>query len=181
FLHAHPDGIMIKALSGGGGRGMRIVKSADEVADAYQRCVEEARIGFANDAVFAEELWEGARHIEIQVIAAPRDRKTVAAALSDRDCSVQRYRQKVVELGPAPWLPNTVRERMHAAAARLCAATGYRGIATVEFLFDPRDERFVFLEVNPRIQVEHTVTEQVTGIDLVEVQLRIAAGEDIDD
>ncbi|GAA4490586.1 carboxyl transferase domain-containing protein [Rhodococcus olei] len=180
FLVAHPRGIMIKALAGGGGRGMRPVRAADEVADAYRACAAEAELGFGNPALFAEALCEGARHIEVQIVAAPDgDGTTRALALGDRDCSVQRRHQKLIEVAPAQQLSDRTRLGLHRAAARLCADQGYRGLATVEFLVTGED--FVFLEVNPRIQVEHTITEEVTGTDLVAVGLDIARGATLAD
>src|SRR5271156_559094 len=157
FLAAHENGIVIKALAGGGGRGMRMVRGAEQIDDAYRQCAAEAHLA-------------NARHIEVQVVATP----SRALALGDRDCSIQRRYQKLVEIAPAQGISTTLRRDLHRAAARLCAQADYRGLATVEFLV--AGEQFVFLEVNPRIQVEHTVTEEVTGIDLVAVQLRIAGG-----
>jgi acetyl/propionyl-CoA carboxylase alpha subunit/acetyl-CoA carboxylase carboxyltransferase component len=170
FAAAHDDAIVIKALAGGGGRGMRIVRSADQIYDAYRQCAAEAQLGFGDPAVFAEAHLANARHIEVQIVATP----SRALALGDRDCSIQRRYQKLVEIAPAQGISTTLRRDLHRAAAQLCAQVDYRGIATVEFLV--AGEQFVFLEVNPRIQVEHTVTEEVTGIDLVAVQLRIAGG-----
>jgi acetyl/propionyl-CoA carboxylase alpha subunit/acetyl-CoA carboxylase carboxyltransferase component len=179
FLAAHSGGIVVKALAGGGGRGMRIVRSADEVDDAYRQCAVEAQLGFGTPALFAEAHFAKARHIEVQVVAAPNGRGAQVLALGDRDCSVQRRYQKVIELAPAQHLSDTLRRALHQAAVRLCAQVGYRGLATVEFLVS--GDRFVFLEVNPRIQVEHTVTEEVTGVDLVAVQLAIASGESFEE
>ncbi|GBE66971.1 carbamoyl-phosphate-synthetase [Mycobacterium sp. MFM001] len=170
FAAGQPDGIVIKALAGGGGRGMRIVKDAAAIDDAYRHCAAEAQLGFGDSAVFAEALFDNARHIEVQIVATP-DR---ALALGDRDCSIQRRYQKLVEIAPAQGISTALRRDLHRAAAVLCARVGYRGLATVEFLV--AGEQFVFLEVNPRIQVEHTVTEEVTGIDLVALQLGIARG-----
>ena len=170
FLAAHENGIVIKALAGGGGRGMRIVRGAEQIDDAYRQCAAEAQLGFGDSALFAEAHLANARHIEVQVVATP----SRALALGDRDCSIQRRYQKLVEIAPAQGISTTLRRDLHRAAARLCAQADYRGLATVEFLV--AGEQFVFLEVNPRIQVEHTVTEEVTGIDLVAVQLRIAGG-----
>ena len=170
FLAAHEKGIVIKALAGGGGRGMRIVRGAEQIDDAYRQCAAEAQLGFGDSALFAEAHLANARHIEVQVVATPSH----ALALGDRDCSIQRRYQKLVEIAPAQGISTTLRRNLHRAAARLCAQADYRGLATVEFLV--AGEQFVFLEVNPRIQVEHTVTEEVTGIDLVAVQLRIAGG-----
>ncbi|MFI6570216.1 acetyl-CoA carboxylase family protein [Nocardia fluminea] len=170
FFGSRSGAIMIKALAGGGGRGMRVVRTAEEIDDAYRQCAAEAQLGFGNPAVFAETLLENARHIEVQIVATGG----TALALGDRDCSVQRRQQKLVEIAPAQGLSDGLRRDLHAAAARLCAQVGYRGLATVEFLLS--GDEFVFLEVNPRIQVEHTVTEEVTGVDLVAVQLAIAQG-----
>ncbi|AII08531.1 acetyl-CoA carboxylase family protein [Rhodococcus opacus] len=179
FFAEHPGGIMIKALAGGGGRGIRAVRSADRIDEAYRLCASEAQLGFGNPALFAEALLDGARHVEVQVVAAQQAGATRALAVGDRDCSVQRRHQKLVEIAPAQGLDPGLRSDLHEAAARLCASVGYRGLATVEFLVSR--EGFVFLEVNPRIQVEHTVTEEVTGIDLVAVQIDIARGADFGD
>ena len=163
--------VMIKAVAGGGGRGMTPVRRTGDLAAAYDRCAAEARAAFGSADLYAEELIEGARHIEVQVAA---DAAGAVLVLGDRDCSVQRRRQKLVEIAPAPWLDDDVRARLHAAATALIAAVPYRGLATAEFLV--RDGEIAFLEVNPRIQVEHTVTEEVTGLDLVALALRLADG-----
>jgi acetyl/propionyl-CoA carboxylase alpha subunit/acetyl-CoA carboxylase carboxyltransferase component len=163
--------VMVKAVAGGGGRGIAPVRSADALAPAYERCAAEARAAFGSAALYAEELIEGARHVEVQVAA---DAAGTVLALGDRDCSVQRRRQKLIEIAPAPWLDDDVRARLHGAATALIAAVPYRGLATAEFLVRGRD--ITFLEVNPRIQVEHTVTEEVTGLDLVALALRLADG-----
>jgi len=174
FFAARGGAIMIKALAGGGGRGMRKVSSADQVDNAYQQCAAEAQLGFGDPALFAEAALDAARHIEVQVVGAPAGHQTHALALGDRDCSIQRRYQKLVEIAPAEGLSDALRRGLHQAAARLCARVGLRGLATVEFLVAA--DKFVFLEVNPRIQVEHTVTEETTGVDLVAVQLAIADG-----
>ncbi|MDT5350951.1 MAG: hypothetical protein QOH91_4238, partial [Mycobacterium sp.] len=177
FFAAQDGAIMIKALAGGGGRGMRKVDKGDQVDqldNAYRQCAAEAQLGFGDPAVFAEAHLGAARHIEVQIVAAPAGAQTHALALGDRDCSIQRRYQKIVEIAPAQGLSATLRRDLHQAAARFCASAGLRGLATVEFLV--AGEKFVFLEVNPRIQVEHTVTEEVTGVDLVAVQLAIAGG-----
>ncbi|MGC1151747.1 carboxyl transferase domain-containing protein [Mycobacterium sp.] len=179
FASAHDGGVVIKALAGGGGRGMRIVHSADQIDDAYRQCAAEAELGFGDRAVFAEAHLVDARHIEVQIVAAPSGPATRALALGDRDCSIQRRHQKLIEIAPAQGLSEELRRELHAAAARLCARADYRGLATVEFLV--ADGQFVFLEVNPRIQVEHTVTEETTGLDLVAVQLVIARGASFDE
>ena len=178
FFNACSGAIMIKALAGGGGRGMRKVDSADRIDDAYRQCAAEAQLGFGNPALFAEAVLEDARHVEVQIVAAPVGHQTRALALGDRDCSIQRRFQKLVEIAPAQGLSDTVRHALHRAAARLCARVGLHGLATVEFLVASEKDgaNFVFLEVNPRIQVEHTVTEEVTGVDLVAAQLAIAGG-----
>jgi acetyl/propionyl-CoA carboxylase alpha subunit/acetyl-CoA carboxylase carboxyltransferase component len=174
FFAAQHGPVMIKALSGGGGRGMRRVDDADQIDNAYRQCAAEARRGFGDSAVFAEALLDDARHIEVQIVAAPAGPRTHALALGDRDCSIQRRYQKVVEIAPAQRLSDALRRELHLAAARLCGRVGLRGLATVEFLIT--GEKFVFLEVNPRIQVEHTITEETTGVDLVAAQLAIAGG-----
>ena len=174
FFAAQDGGIMIKALAGGGGRGMRKVDSADQIDGAYQQCAAEAQLGFGDAALFAEALLDAARHIEVQIVGAPAGHQTHALAIGDRDCSIQRRYQKLIEIAPAQALSDKLRRDLHQAAARLCARVGLRGLATVEFLV--AGDNFVFLEVNPRIQVEHTVTEETTGVDLVAVQLAIAGG-----
>ncbi|MCV7098865.1 carboxyl transferase domain-containing protein [Mycobacterium palustre] len=174
FFADHDGAVMIKALAGGGGRGMRKVTRADQIENAYQQCAAEARLGFGDPALFAEALLEPARHIEVQVVGAPAGHQTHALALGDRDCSIQRRYQKLVEIAPAQGLSDGLRRELHRAAARLCARVGLRGLATAEFLVS--ENEFVFLEVNPRIQVEHPITEETTGVDLVAVQLAIARG-----
>jgi acetyl/propionyl-CoA carboxylase alpha subunit/acetyl-CoA carboxylase carboxyltransferase component len=174
FFATQGRAVMIKALAGGGGRGMRRVDSADQIDNAYRQCAAEAQLGFGNPALFAEALLDDARHIEVQIVAAPAGPRTHALALGDRDCSIQRRYQKLVEIAPAQGLSDSLRRDLHLAAARLCGRVGLRGLATVEFLVT--GEKFVFLEVNPRIQVEHTITEETTGVDLVAAQLAIAAG-----
>jgi acetyl/propionyl-CoA carboxylase alpha subunit/acetyl-CoA carboxylase carboxyltransferase component len=174
FFATQDGAVMIKALTGGGGRGMRRVDSADQIDNAYRQCAAEAQLGFGNSALFAEALLDDARHIEVQIVAAPAGPRTHALALGDRDCSIQRRYQKVVEIAPAQGLSDALRRDLHLAAARLCGRVGLRGLATVEFLV--AGEKFVFLEVNPRIQVEHTITEETTGVDLVAAQLAIARG-----
>ncbi|WP_346619197.1 carboxyl transferase domain-containing protein [Blastococcus montanus] len=166
--------VMLKARHGGGGRATRILRRGDDVAAAVAQVSDEARVAFGTDALLAEELVERARHVEVQVLGDDREEVVV---LGDRDCSLQRTRQKVVEIAPAPDLPERVRGKLHDAAAAFARHVGLRGLATVEFLV-PADhpERFTFLECNPRLQVEHTVTEETSGLDLVRLQLRVAAG-----
>ena len=179
FLAAQDGGIVIKALAGGGGRGMRIVRSADQIDDAYRQCAAEAELGFGDPAVFAEAHLANARHIEVQIVAASCGEGARALALGDRDCSIQRRYQKLIEIAPAQDISEPLRRELHEAAARLCSQAEYRGLATVEFLV--AGDRFVFLEVNPRIQVEHTITEETTGLDLVSLQLGIAGGATYDE
>ncbi|MFJ9173297.1 carboxyl transferase domain-containing protein [Streptomyces sp. NPDC102360] len=167
--------VMVKAVGGGGGRGMRVVRDAAELDEAWERCASEAQQAFGRAELYVERLWEGARHIEVQVVG---DGAT-ASHLWERDCSAQRRHQKLVEIAPAPGLGASLRGRLLDAALRLARATHYAGVGTVEFLL--RGEEFVFMEANPRLQVEHTVTEEVTGVDLVATQLRIAAGESLAD
>jgi acetyl/propionyl-CoA carboxylase alpha subunit/acetyl-CoA carboxylase carboxyltransferase component len=175
LLAEHPSGIAIKALSGGGGRGIRIVSDTSDLAGAVRACAAEAQVGFGDARVFAEALITGARHIEVQVVGTPNG----AVVIGDRDCSIQRRRQKIVEIAPAPGLSEKSRQSLHSDAERLLASADYRSLATVEFLVV--DDQYWLLEVNPRIQVEHTVTEAVTGLDLVAAQLEVAAGRTPDD
>ncbi|MBU3058228.1 carboxyl transferase domain-containing protein [Pseudomonas indica] len=169
--------IMLKALAGGGGRGMRAVREASELEEAYARCQSEAHTAFGNGDLYVERLIENARHIEIQVIG---DGHRVTH-LWERDCSLQRRHQKLIELAPSPGLDAALRQRILDAALTLAEATHYQGIGTFEFLVDAARGDFVFMEANPRIQVEHTVTEAITGVDLLHAQLRLAAGARLDE
>ncbi|MFA1541952.1 ATP-binding protein [Actinomadura monticuli] len=164
--------LMLKATAGGGGRGIRVITSEAELADAYERTSQEAARAFGSGVVFLERLVTGARHVEVQVIA---DGET-AWALGVRDCSVQRRNQKIIEESASPVLSPEQAAGLKASAERLAVAVGYRGAATVEFLYHPGDELFAFLEVNTRLQVEHPITESTTGFDLVRAQLHVAAG-----
>ncbi|ADB32368.1 Carbamoyl-phosphate synthase L chain ATP- binding protein [Kribbella flavida DSM 17836] len=165
--------LMLKATAGGGGRGIRVIRDADELREAYQRTSDEAARAFGSGVVFLERLVTGARHVEVQVIA---DGQGTAWALGVRDCSVQRRNQKVIEESASPVLaPDQVAE-LKASAERLAVAVGYRGAGTVEFLYHLGDKLFAFLEVNTRLQVEHPITELTTEFDLVKAQLHIAAG-----
>ncbi|MEV8596249.1 carboxyl transferase domain-containing protein [Streptomyces sp. NPDC052012] len=170
--------VMVKAVAGGGGRGMRAVHDPDELEEALRRCGSEAAHAFGDGAVYVEQLLPGPRHVEVQVLG---DGSGAVVAYGDRDCSLQRHRQKVVEIAPAPGLAEPVRAGLHDAALRLAREVRYAGLGTVEFLVDTREgtEGYYFLEVNPRIQVEHTVTEEVSGTDLVKAQLRVASGESL--
>jgi len=174
--------VMIKAVAGGGGRGMRIVRDAAQLDEAWRRCASEARAAFGLGDLYVEELIGRARHIEIQVAGDGR----AVVHLHDRECSTQRRHQKLIEMAPSPWLDDGLRSRLTAAALRLVAQAAYRGVGTVEFLVEIDEAgaatgRFVFIEMNPRLQVEHTVTEEVTGVDLVALQLRLAAGRSLAD
>lgn len=167
----HGNGVMVKAVAGGGGKGMRVVTDEADLSDAYDRCTSEALRSFGNGDVYVEELVASARHIEVQIVG---DGTGAVAVLGDRDCSLQRSRQKLIEIAPAPALSARTREALHDAARRVTSEVAYSGLATVEFLV--ADESIIFLEVNPRIQVEHTVTEQVTGLDLVHLGISVARG-----
>lgn len=164
--------LLVKAAAGGGGRGIRVVTTSDELEEAVGTAQAEASSAFGDGSVYLERSIVGARHIEVQVLA---DGEGSAIHLFERDCSVQRRRQKLLEEAPAPGLAPGLREEITAAAVRLTADVGYRGAGTVEFLVE--GEQFYFIEMNTRIQVEHPITEMVTGVDLVAEQLRVAAGE----
>ena len=165
--------VMLKASSGGGGKGIRVVESEDELAAAYHSASAEAVANFGDGRLYLEKLIRHPRHVEVQILG---DRFGNVVHLYDRDCSVQRRHQKLIEEAPSPLLREDVRERMCQCAVSLAKEAGYQSAGTVEFLVD-HDQNFYFCEVNTRIQVEHPVTEMVTGIDLVAKQIRIAAGE----
>ena len=165
--------LMLKATAGGGGRGIRMVASAEDLADAFQRTSDEALRAFGNGTVFLERLVTGARHVEVQLIA---DGHGTAWALGVRDCSIQRRNQKVIEESASPLLLPEQAEEVKASAERLALAVGYVGAGTVEFLYNPGDRSFAFLEVNTRLQVEHSITEATTGVDLVKAQIFVADG-----
>jgi acetyl/propionyl-CoA carboxylase alpha subunit len=189
--------MVIKAVAGGGGRGLRVVHSTAELEEAYARCQSEARQAFGDDKVYVERFMPRARHIEVQVVGDG----SAVSHLGERECSIQRRHQKLVEIAPCPSLPPALRARITADAVRMATALHYQNVGTFEFLVDaaamgclsPRSEpptrdqgpetkdqhAYAFLEANPRLQVEHTVTEEVLGLDLVKIQLQLAAGKSL--
>jgi acetyl/propionyl-CoA carboxylase alpha subunit/acetyl-CoA carboxylase carboxyltransferase component len=174
-----PDAaIMIKAVAGGGGRGMRRVEPGEDLTAAFEACAREAEAAFGDGALYAERLIRNARHIEVQVVGDGVE----AVAIHDRECSIQRRNQKLIEIAPAPAVSAPARAAMAEAALAMARAARYRGLATFEFLLDAEDgETLAFIEANARIQVEHTVTEAITGLDLVQAQLRLAGGASLGD
>ncbi|HNU10471.1 MAG TPA: acetyl-CoA carboxylase biotin carboxylase subunit [Rubrivivax sp.] len=164
--------VIVKAAGGGGGRGMRVVHTEAALVNAVQTTRTEAEAAFGNPAVYMEKFLENPRHVEIQVLA---DTHRNAVWLGERDCSMQRRHQKIIEEAPAPGIPRRIIERVGDRCASACKKIGYRGAGTFEFLFDKGE--FHFIEMNTRVQVEHPVTEMITGIDIVQSQIRIAAGE----
>ncbi|MGE0830430.1 MAG: biotin carboxylase N-terminal domain-containing protein, partial [Hyphomonadaceae bacterium] len=168
--------MMIKAVAGGGGRGMAIARKAEEVEAAFGRCAAEAGAAFGNDALYVEEFLPRARHIEVQIAG---DGQSVIH-LHERDCSVQRRHQKLIEIAPSPFIGEETRARVLAAAVKLGQAAQYRALGTIEFLVDAdAPENFYFMEANPRLQVEHTITEEALGLDLVRLQMELAAGRSL--
>ena len=165
--------VIIKATAGGGGRGMRIVRSADELENAYLTASHEAETAFANPSVYIEKYIERPRHVEIQIMA---DKFGTVLHFGERDCSIQRRHQKLLEESPSPALTPELREAMGAAAIKGVKSVNYLGAGTIEFLLD-EDKKFYFMEMNTRIQVEHPVSEEVMGVDLLKLQLQVAAGE----
>lgn len=163
--------VIIKAASGGGGRGMRVVHTEGALLNSIHVTQSEAKAAFGDATVYMEKFLENPRHVEIQILS---DGKGNAIHLGDRDCSLQRRHQKVLEEAPAPGIPDAVREEVAASCVKACIDIGYEGAGTFEFLYE--DEKFFFIEMNTRVQVEHCVTEMITGIDIVKEQLRIAAG-----
>ncbi|MBT2301437.1 carbamoyl-phosphate synthase large subunit [Variovorax paradoxus] len=174
---AEGAGVMVKAIGGGGGRGMRAVLNAADLPGAHARCMSEAKAAFGVEGVYVERLMRNARHIEVQVLG---DGRTVAS-LGERECTLQRRFQKLVEIAPSPSLSQERREQITKAVLRMAQAVGYQGLGTFEFLVDERSTQlpFVFIEANPRLQVEHTVTEAVTGLDLVQLQIAVASGQSL--
>ena len=179
FATLDPGGAMIiKAVAGGGGRGTRAVLAAEDVEPAFQRCQSEAEAAFGHNDVYVEQFISQARHVEVQIVG---DRDGHVVHLGERDCSVQRRFQKIIEIAPAPGLQDGLRRRITEAAVRLAESVRYSNLGTFEFLVDvsarPSAQPFVFIEANARLQVEHTVTEAVTGVDLVQTQIRLAQGK----
>jgi acetyl/propionyl-CoA carboxylase alpha subunit len=170
--------MMIKAVAGGGGRGIRPVADREAVTDAHKLCSSEALAGFGSAAVYCEKLVARARHVEVQIVG---DGTGEVVHLWDRECSLQRQRQKIIEIAPAPNLDRGLRTELFDAAVALGRAVKYRGLGTMEFLIDLDTSRFYFMEANARLQVEHTVTEAVTGLDLVDIQLALASGASLDE
>lgn len=177
FAAEHGYPLMIKAVNGGGGRGMREVAKHEELREAYDRAKSEAKAAFGDDRVYVEKLIVEPKHIEVQIIG---DQHGHVVHLHERDCSIQRRHQKVVEVAPAFALPQETRDAICQAAVKLMKNVSYVGAGTVEFLVTP-DGSFYFIEVNPRIQVEHTITEVITGVDIVHTQIRVAEGYALDD
>ena len=164
--------VLLKATAGGGGRGMRLIDEPDDVEDAYAAASAEAQAAFSDSSLYVEKAVQSARHVEIQVLC---DGEGGVLTLGERDCSIQRRHQKLIEESPSPGVTPRLREQLEEASARACASIGYRGAGTIEFLVS--GEEFYFIEMNTRLQVEHPVTELVTGIDLVRGQIRVAAGD----
>lgn len=163
--------VLVKAVSGGGGRGIRLVRSNEELAQTVKAASQEAKLAFGDDQVYIEKFIRPARHIEVQILG---DGQGNVLVIGERECSIQRRHQKIIEESPAPGLDKQVRARLYESARQVALALNYRSLGTVEFLLDS-DQNFYFIEVNPRIQVEHPVTEMVTGIDLVNAQILLAA------
>ncbi|AMD19818.1 HCL333Wp [Eremothecium sinecaudum] len=176
FVEEYGYPVIIKAAFGGGGRGMRVVKEGDDIADAFQRAASEAKSAFGNGTCFVERFLEQPKHIEVQLLA---DGYGNVIHLFERDCSVQRRHQKVVEVAPAKTLPIEVRDAILTDAVKLAKAVNYKNAGTAEFLVDNQNRHY-FIEINPRIQVEHTITEEVTGVDIVAAQVQIAAGASLE-
>ncbi|PJB72208.1 MAG: methylcrotonoyl-CoA carboxylase [Alphaproteobacteria bacterium CG_4_9_14_3_um_filter_47_13] len=166
--------VLIKAVAGGGGKGMRLVETKDDFAEALKSCKREARASFGNEHVLIEKYITKPRHVEMQVFG---DSRGNAVHLFSRDCSLQRRHQKIIEEAPAPGLPEKIQEELGAVSVKAVKALGYENAGTIEFIMDSKTHEFFFMEMNTRLQVEHPVTEMITGSDLVEWQLRVASGE----
>ncbi len=166
--------VIIKASAGGGGRGMRVAHNEAALISGFSQAKTEAAAAFKDDTVYIEKFLENPRHVEVQILG---DEHGNVVACGERDCSLQRRNQKLVEEAPCPVLDSKQREDLHHSAIRLCKAAGYSSAGTVEFLLDSKSGQFYFMEVNTRIQVEHPVSEEITGIDLIKAQIKVAAGE----
>ena len=166
--------VMLKSSAGGGGIGMHIVRNEEELLQSFSSAKQTAEASFGDDTVFLERFIERARHIEVQIAA---DKHGNSVHLFERECSIQRRNQKVIEESPSPFLNESMRERLCETAVKGVKEIGYTNLGTVEFIFDDETGEFYFLEMNTRLQVEHPVTEEITGLDLVELQLKIAVGE----
>ncbi|HTN34384.1 MAG TPA: biotin carboxylase N-terminal domain-containing protein, partial [Marinobacter sp.] len=165
--------VVIKAVSGGGGRGMRIVQPSEDVDAAYHACAREAKAAFGDDSLYVERLVRHARHIEVQILG---DGLGEAVHLWERECSLQRRNQKLIEIAPSPTLAEDTRKNLLDAALRMARKVNYAGLGTFEFLVGANGRDYFFIEANPRLQVEHTVTEEITGVDLVQAQIAVLGG-----
>ncbi len=168
--------VILKAAAGGGGRGMRVVYDEKELRQKFPLATSEAKAAFGDDTVYIEKFLLNPKHVEVQILA---DRRGNVVPISDRECSIQRRHQKVIEEAPSPSVDDETRKKLYGAAVRFAEAVGYVGAGTVEFLYDTQSGEFYFIEMNGRIQVEHPVTEMVTGVDLVKWQFLIAMGEEL--
>ncbi len=168
--------VIIKATAGGGGKGIRVARTEDELINGIRMTQNEAETAFGNPGVYLEKFIEDFRHVEIQVLA---DEYGNTIHLGERDCTIQRRMQKLIEEAPSPALTESIRQEMGQAAVKAAQAVNYRGAGTIEFIFDRTDKKFYFMEMNTRIQVEHPVTEQITGVDLIKEQIRVANGEQL--
>lgn len=168
--------VIIKATAGGGGKGIRVARTEEELINGIKITQQEAATAFGNPGVYIEKYIEDFRHVEIQVLA---DNYGNTIHLGERDCSIQRRLQKLLEESPSPALDSEIREQMGDAAVKAAKAVGYTGAGTVEFIYDYNEQRYYFMEMNTRIQVEHPVTEMVTGTDLIKEQIKVASGMEL--
>ncbi|HNR94276.1 MAG TPA: acetyl-CoA carboxylase biotin carboxylase subunit [Kiritimatiellia bacterium] len=166
--------VLVKAVAGGGGKGMRVAHNDVALAQAFSMASAEAERAFGNASLYLEKFIESARHVEVQIMG---DKHGQIVHLGERDCSIQRRHQKLIEETPCPVLTDAIRKKLHATAVKAAAAVGYHNAGTIEFLYDELAKEFYFMEMNTRIQVEHSVTEEVTGLDLVKEQINVAAGQ----
>ena len=175
FFESLPSGsrMILKAVAGGGGRGMKVISSLDDVIESFDRCTSEAELAFGDGRIYAEEFLPSSRHIEVQVLG---DGTGAVSHFWDRDCSIQHRHQKIIEVAPVPNIDESLERRLLSDAVSLMESVAYESLGTIEFLLDSTGQRYTFIEVNPRLQVEHTITEMITGTDLVGAQLKIASG-----